>query len=83
MRHKWIRMNSSLPNLNVLMVDGKEAGFIEKPKNTKTDRNAWRVHLGVGDHNKFVGHRWSKADAQRLLESFCVGGVHGLNYGVR
>lgn len=79
MKHVWNRVASSLPNLNVLMINGKEAGFIEKPKDTRTDRNAWRVYVGIGDSNKFVGHAWSKPDAQRLLESVVLGNVRGYN----
>jgi len=67
-------------NRNVLMVDGKESGFIEKPKDTKDNKNFWRIHLGIGENNKFLGHAWTKVSAQRMLESVCVGSVRGLNY---
>jgi hypothetical protein len=76
MKHKWIRTNSSLPNLNVMMVNDKEVGFVYKPKDSKTDRNAWRVHLGIGDVARFIGHQWSKNDAQRFLEAHVVGNMH-------
>jgi len=69
-----------MPNLNVLMVGDKESGFIYKPKNTASDKNAWRVYLGIGDANKFLGHAWSMVDAKRKLESILVGNVRGLNY---
>jgi len=51
-----------------VLCDGeKELGFIHKPKDTRTDKNAWRVHLGIGETNKMIGHEWSKKAAQKLL----------------
>ena len=46
----------SKASLEVLTINGKEKGFIFKPKDTKTDKNAWRVHLGIGESNQFIGH---------------------------
>ena len=80
MKHTWNRVKSSMPNLNVLMVGDREVGFVYKPKDTKTDKNAWRVYLGIGDDNKFLGHAWSMVNAKRLLESVAIGGVRGYNY---
>lgn len=51
----------------VLCNGSKELGFIHKPKDTKTDKNAWRVHIGIGESNKRIGHEWSKKAAQNLL----------------
>lgn len=51
----------------VLCNGEKELGFIHKPKDTRTDKNAWRVHLGIGQNNQFIGHEWSKKAAQKLL----------------
>lgn len=45
----------------VLCNGPKELGFIHKPKDTRTDKNAWRVHLGIGANNQFIGHEWTKA----------------------
>lgn len=80
MNHTWTRVNTiGLSNLNVLMLNGIERGFIYKPKDSKPDKNAWRVHLGVGETSKFLGHAWKMNDAKRLLESVVVGNVRGLN----
>jgi hypothetical protein len=63
------------------MLDGKETGFIYKPKDSKTDKNAWRVYLGIGDSARFIGHAWTMDNAKRILESFVwPGNVRGLNY---
>jgi hypothetical protein len=81
---QWKRVvQRSLTNLNVLTVNGKDVGFIYKPLDGKPldgkpldgkrDRNAWRVHRGLGNDTDFVGYRWSKRDAQRCLESIFVG----------
>lgn len=51
----------------VLCNGSKELGFIHKPKDTRTDKNAWCVHLGIGESNQFIGHEWTKSAAQKLL----------------
>lgn len=80
MNHTWKRVKTiGLSNLNVLMLGDIEQGFIYKPKDSKTDKNAWRVHLGVGETSKFIGHEWTMNDAKRLLESVVVGNIRGLN----
>ena len=71
--HRWQRLNSSLPNLNVLIIDGHEVGYIYKPKDSKTDKNAWRVHRGISLGNKFLGWHWTKTGAQQMLEHVFLG----------
>lgn len=80
MKHTWNRVKTSLPNLNVLMLEGKECGFIYKPKDSKTDKNAWRIYLGLGDSARFIGHEWNMVGAKRILESLVIGNVRGLNH---
>lgn len=60
---------NSIPNLHVLSIDGKEAGLIEKPKDTKTDKSAWRCHVGIGEDCKFIGHQWTIGAARLFVES--------------
>jgi len=70
----WQRVqNQSLPNLNVLTVNGEYVGFVYKPSDTKTDKNAWRIYTGVGDDAKFVGHKYSKTAAMTTLNSIFAG----------
>lgn len=69
----WKRVMSSLPNLNVLYVNGVEAGFVYKPHDTKTDKNEWRIHRGIGDSTQFMGWNNTKTGAQKLLEKVLVG----------
>lgn len=69
----WKRVNSSLPNLNVLYVDGVEVGFIYKPRDTRYDKNEWRMHREIGDLTKFLGWNNTKTGAQRFLEKVLVG----------
>jgi len=45
--------SQSLPNLYVGTVDDKVVGFIYKPENSKTDKNAWRSYVGIGDKANF------------------------------
>jgi hypothetical protein len=73
---KWTRVvQRSLTNLNVLNVNGKDVGFIYKPLDSKSDKNAWRVHRGLGNDTDMVCHAWTKSEAQRRLEEIFVGKV--------
>ena len=70
---KWTKIKKqSLPNLHVLTVNGKELGFVYKPRDSRTDKNAWRVHNGIGDATKFRGHEWTKKLAMMALEKNCA-----------
>ena len=68
----WKRINGSLPNLNVLCVKGIEVGFVYKPHDSKTDKNEWRIHRGIGDSTQFLGWNNTKTGAQKLLEKVLV-----------
>lgn len=70
---KWKKVNS-LPNLHVLSINGVERGFVYKPYDNPTDKNAWRCHWGIGHSNKFLGHEWTKDLAYKAVES--VAGLH-------
>ena len=80
MKHTWIRVKNSLPNLNVLEMNGVKQGFIYKPKDSRTDKNAWRIYLGIGKTARLIGHEWTMVNAKRILESLVIGNVRGLNY---
>ena len=70
----WNRVvQRSLTNLNVLTVNGKDVGFIYKPTDTRSNRNAWRVHRGVGNDTQLLGHAWRQTDAKRMLQDVFVG----------
>jgi len=70
----WQRVqNQSLPNLNVLLINGEYVGFVYKPSDTKTDKNAWRIYRGVGDSAEFVGHNFSKTAAMTTLNRIFAG----------
>ena len=58
----------SLHNLHVLMNGNVELGFVEKPKDTRGCANAWRAYKGTGSSAEFLGHNWTKVDAQRRVE---------------
>lgn len=58
----------SLPNLYVGKKDGVEVGFIYKPNDTKSDRNAWRSYVGIGDKAKFLYHTWDMNDAMEAVK---------------
>jgi hypothetical protein len=60
--------SQSLPNLYVGTVDDKVVGFIYKPENSKTDKNAWRSYVGVGDKAKFLYHTWDMNDAMEAVQ---------------
>ena len=60
--------SQSLPNLYVGTVDGKVVGFIYKPENSKTDKNAWRSYVGIGDKAKFLYHTWDMNDAMEAVQ---------------
>jgi hypothetical protein len=72
---KWVRVASrSLSNLSVLSVNGKDVAFIHKPKDTRTDKNAWRMFriLSEGEAD-FMGHNYSKAEACKFLQDVFLG----------
>ena len=72
----WQRVqHQSLPNLNVLLVNGEYVGFVYKPSDTKTDKNAWRIYRGLGDSAKFVGHHFSKTAAMTTLNRIFAGNM--------
>ena len=60
--------SQSLPNLYVGTVDDKVVGFIYKPENSKTDKNAWRSYVGIGDKAKFLYHTWNMNDAMEAVQ---------------
>jgi len=60
--------SQSLPNLYVGTVDDKVVGFIYKPENSKTDKNAWRSYVGVGDKARFLYHTWDMNDAMEAVQ---------------
>jgi hypothetical protein len=71
---EWQRVqNRSLPNLNILKVNDVVVGFIYKPCDTKTDRNAWRIYRGVGDSAEFMCHNFSKTAAMATLNRIFAG----------
>ena len=60
--------NQSLPNLYVGKKDGVEVGFIYKPTDSKSDRNAWRSYVGIGDKAQFLYHTWDMNDAMEAVK---------------
>jgi hypothetical protein len=42
-------------------------GVIEKPRDTKTDKNMWRAFKGFGLGIEFIGHFPTKAKAARAV----------------
>jgi len=70
----WQRVQQkSLPNLNVLLINGEYVGFVYKPSDTKTDKNAWRIYRGMGASAEFVGHNSSKTAAMTTLNRIFAG----------
>jgi hypothetical protein len=66
---KWEQVTSTtMPNLFVLKRNGVEVGFIQKPKDTKTDKNAWRLYKGIGPLNTFLVHEYNKKLAMSQVE---------------
>jgi len=60
--------NQSLPNLYSGTINGEIVGFIYKPNDSKSDRNAWRSYVGVGDNAKFLYHTWDMNDAMEAVQ---------------
>jgi hypothetical protein len=66
----WHRITGqSIANLAVLYRGGRPLGMIDKPADTKTDKNAWRAYAGTGWNARFIGHRWTRKAAISLVES--------------
>lgn len=68
----WEKIKGSLPNLWVCRrADNDEViGMIDKPIDSKTEKNAWRVYLGIGESARFMCHVWSKKEAVDYLEEW-------------
>jgi hypothetical protein len=58
----------NLPNLYVGTVDDKVVGFIYRPENNRTDKNAWRSYVGIGDKAQFLYHTWDINDAMEAVQ---------------
>lgn len=61
---------NSIPNLHICRrFPGAEVrGFIEKPRDTRTDKNFWRCFVGVGESVRFIGHARKKNAAMVRVE---------------
>lgn len=67
-KFKWKKVeNRSLPNLNVLEVDGKDVGFIFRFKDTPSTKDMWKLFVGIGIDAKYLGSLSSKTDAKNEL----------------
>ena len=60
--------NQSLPNLHSATLYGEIVGFIYKPTDTVSDKNAWRSYVGIGDKAKFLYHTWNMNDAMEAVK---------------
>ena len=60
--------NQSLPNLYSGTINGEIVGFIYKPNDSKSDKNAWRSYVGFGDKAKFLYHTWDMNDAMEAVQ---------------
>ena len=58
----------SLPNLHSATMNGEIVGFIYKPTDSKSDRNAWRSYVGIGDKAQFLYHTWDMNDAMEAVK---------------
>ena len=68
----WEKVKSSIPNLCVCRrADNSEyVGMIDKPIDSKSEKNAWRAYCGVGESAKFLCHVWSKKKAVEVVEGW-------------
>lgn len=65
---EWRKQASlALPNLEIAIVDGREVGMIDKPRDSRSGKNAWRCYKGIGEGAKFLGHAWTKAGAKQCV----------------
>lgn len=58
----WNKIKSNcLKNLYVAFDESNNPlGMIDKPADTKSDKNFWRMYLGTGANAKFLGHAVNK-----------------------
>jgi hypothetical protein len=59
---------TSIPNLWVVSLEGKDMGMVDKPRDTGGDRNYWRAYHGTGHSVRFLGHRSTRSGAMSLVE---------------
>lgn len=46
---------NSIEGLEVVMVDGREVGFVTKIRDNRTDRNPFKAFIGIGMAAKMIG----------------------------
>lgn len=63
------KVKSSIPNLHIAYYGDNEIGMIDRPRNTKCDKNYWRCYVGVGFNTKFIGHAIDRKNAEKLVTS--------------
>ena len=64
MNLNWNKIKSTIPNLHVAFnEDGQPVGMIDKPVDTRTTKNFWRMYVGTGINARFLGHAANKKDA--------------------
>lgn len=65
MKHKLTKVNLGTHEIGFTVANeaGQILGLVSKPKDTRTDKNAWRAYRGIGHGQTFLGHSWTKGGA--------------------
>jgi len=53
-----------IDNLYVAFDGDRAVGMVDRPKNTRFDKNFWRCYIGVGEDAKFLGHAVNRKQAE-------------------
>lgn len=70
--YQWQRVESRvLPNLHVLNDGNLHIGMVQKPADSKGDKNLWRCFKGVGEQAELIGHRKTLGQAKATVEVVC------------
>ena len=62
------KSEKSLQNGAILLRNQIVVGFVTKPDDTETDKNAWRTFVAIGVKAQLIAHTWSLAAAKSFLE---------------
>lgn len=70
----WKKQASKVIDNLYVAYDGDVAvGMVDRPKNTKTDKNFWRCYVGVGEDARFVGHAVNRKLAENCVSlAYCM-----------
>lgn len=71
---------NSIEGLEVVILNGREVGFVTKFRDTRTDHNPYKAFVGIGEKAQYLGSFWT--DTQIAAMRFAtVADADGIRHG--